>query len=206
MRTFTSQIRVYVENVRPISNKTATGAWLTLPATSQEIREVLDSLECKPGFNAGCKITKYEMGVDEVNKQLTEWENLEEVNYLAALINALDATDIKKMDAVMEGGLINIFNIKDMINLTYSLDNYELNTEVDDDESLGRYMASQYGYDDGPLNEYIDFARYGQDIRLNEGGEHTFWGYICPNRNYCLEKIYDGNINSIPDEYKIMLP
>ena len=57
----------------------------------------------------------------------------------------------------------------------------------------------------GALANYIDYDGFGRDIRYEEGG--VFWdnGYVRSNGGRFVD-IYDGDIENIPEEYRISSP
>lgn len=52
---------------------------------------------------------------------------------------------------------------------------------------------------------YIDYESFGRDIRYEEGGMFGDNGYVRSNGGHFVE-IYDGDIESIPEEYRINSP
>ena len=52
----------------------------------------------------------------------------------------------------------------------------------------------------GNLTNYIDYERFGRDIRLEESGTFTDRGYV-RNNGDTLNDDYDGM--NVPDEYKV---
>ena len=51
-----------------------------------------------------------------------EYESLDKLNYLAALIDELSLSDQEKLVAIMEAGCDEVSDIDDLINLTFNLD------------------------------------------------------------------------------------
>ena len=61
-----------------------------------------------------------------VQKMLGEYESLDKLNYLAALIDELSLSDQEKLVAIMEAGCDEVSDIDDLINLTFNLDCYDI--------------------------------------------------------------------------------
>ena len=57
----------------------------------------------------------------------------------------------------------------------------------------------------GALSNYIDYERFGRDIRFDESGVFTDHGYVRSNGGRFVD-IYDGKIENIPEEYRIQSP
>lgn len=100
-------------------------------------------------------------------------------------------------------------SVQDLINLTENMDCFDYLPGVTDDSDLGYYWIEESGcYDTkamGALSNYIDYESFGRDIRFNESGLFTDNGYIRLNGNHFVE-VYDGNIENIPEEYRIQSP
>lgn len=91
----------------------------------------------------------------------------------------------------------------DLINLTFNLDSYELMSGINDDYALGSMMADElYSEKElGPLSSYIDYERYGRDIRLEESGDFTSEGYI--RENGCVMNEFNG-IEDVPEDFLVI--
>ena len=94
--------------------------------------------------------------------------------------------------------------MKDLINLTDNLDCFDFMAGVNDDYDIGYYWVEESGcYDTknmGNLTNYIDYERFGRDIRLEECGTFAARGYVRNNGDRFNED-YDGI--TVPDEYKV---
>ena len=90
-----------------------------------------------------------------------------------------------------------------------NLDCFDFLAGVHNDYDLGYYWIEESGcYDTsnlGALANYIDYESFGRDIRYEEGGMFEDNGYVRSNGGRFVE-IYDGNIESIPEEYRISSP
>ena len=106
-------------------------------------------------------ITDYECPIYGVQKMLGEYESLDKLNYLAALIDELSLSDQEKLVAIMEAGCDEVSDIDDLINLTFNLDCYDIMPDINSESDLGYYYAHEAGIysekDLGPLANYIDY-------------------------------------------------
>jgi hypothetical protein len=108
-------------------------------------------------------------------------------------------------EAALESGeytssLYNLINLAGEDNLQ----GYGFLPGVHTDEDLGYYWiedSGNYRLDEmGNLANYFDYAAFGRDIRINEGGEYIGSGYICCQISR-LEEYYDGK--EVPEEYRV---
>ena len=103
----------------------------------------------------------------------------------------------------------NTGSVRELINLTENLDCFDFLAGVHNDYDLGYYWIEESGcYDTsklGTLANYIDYESFGRDIRYEEGGVFGDNGYVRSNGGRFVD-IYDGDIESIPEEYRISSP
>ena len=144
-------------------------------------------------------VTDYEAKIQGLRECLGEYESLEELNYLAALISELDAWEIEKLEGAIAYGE-STSSVKDLINLTQNLDSYEYLHGVENEDDLGRYHADSLSIPNH-LNPYIDFSAIGRDIALESGGVFTSRGYIEQSGERMIEH-YRG-IRDIPEQYRL---
>ena len=124
-------------------------------------------------------ITSFDGDVLGLYDYLTEYENIDELNHLACLLSEMSQSDLEKFEAVIDAGH-HTSNVKDLINLTYNLDCYDLYPDIADDEALGRLYLQEFGTIPVPeaLVDYIDYEAYGRDARINENGHFAPGGYV----------------------------
>ena len=103
----------------------------------------------------------------------------------------------------------NTGSVQELINLTENLDCFDYLSGVRNDYDLGYYWIEESGcYDTsnlGALANYIDYEGFGRDIRYEEGGVFGDNGYVRSNGSRFVD-IYDGDIENIPEEYRISSP
>ena len=89
------------------------------------------------------------------------------------------------------------------------MDCFDYLSGVTSDSDLGYYWIEESGcYDTrsmGALSNYIDYEGFGRDIRFEESGTFTDNGYVRLNGSRFVD-VYDGEIESIPEEYRIKSP
>ena len=195
-------IEAYITNLGKYVEGELCGEYLKLPATREAVEALLykigvDGVQYEEWF-----ITDYETEIDGLCEHMGEYESVDELNYLAVLLSEMNEWDIKKFEATVEYGEYT-GSVKDLINLAQNLDCYEHIPDVTDDEELGYYYTDGLGTLEVPdyLSNYIDYEAYGRDIRFDEGGEYTDYGYIVSNGD-SFKEYYSGQ-DDIPDAYKI---
>ena len=124
-------------------------------------------------------ITDYDCYVDGLYEMLGEYENLDELNYLASKLEELDDHDYEHFQAAMQ---VSDYtgSVKDLINLIDNLDKYEIYPGVEDYSDLGHYYIDEVGVMEIPehLANYIDYEAYGRDVAIDEMGQFTNYGYV----------------------------
>jgi antirestriction protein len=192
-------IEAFITNLGKYNEGELCGDYLKLPATKEEVKALLAKICVDGVLYEEFFITDYETDIEGLYDRLGEYESLDELNYLAALLEGMDEWDIEKFSAALEYGEYTE-NVRDLINLAQNLECYGYYPGIMDAEDLGRY----YGDDllDVPehLTNYIDYESFGRDISLDCGGVFANTGYIESNHDTFIEH-YDGR--HIPEEYCI---
>lgn len=202
--------KVFITNLGKYNEGYLLGEWVTLPTTRDELKEVFKRIGIgrKDEFGQTYEewfITDYEVPtcVSDVYDQLGEYEDLDLLNYLAARFDEMEDYELDVYEAVLEAGISDGTDLVDLINLTFNLDSYELMSGINDDYALGSMMADElYSEKElGPLSSYIDYERYGRDIRLEESGDFTSEGYI--RENGCVMNEFNG-IEDVPEDFLVI--
>ncbi len=153
--------------------------WLQVPFTDSELLFTLKEIGINKEYEEYF-ISDFET---ELNFNIGEYQNLEKLNYVIDEIETLDTYDYEKFKVCLdyEGISDNLDYVYDLI---YTLDDY-IWIDVSSDSDLGHYYIEDAGIYDissmGNLAHYIDYAAFGRDIRLNEGGQYGIRGYVCKN-------------------------
>ena len=179
MPVLDGDFEAFVTNLGKYNEGELVGEWVKLPTTEEEMKKVFEriGIGSKDEFGQPYEewfITDYECPIYGVQKMLGEYESLDKLNYLAARIEDLSSWEQEELVAIMESGCDEVSDIDDLINLTYNLDCYEVMPGIRDESDLGYYYVHEAGIyseqDLGPLASYIDYERFGSDIRMDEGG------------------------------------
>ena len=127
--------------------------------------------------------------------QLGEYENLDELNYLASKLMELDDCELDRLEAAMEVA-DETGSVKDIINLIDNPEKYEVYP--------GRYYADEmvYIHLTDEVRDYFDYEAYGRDMAINDGGHYTSYGYVKDSQDP-FKEYYNGEPENIPEEYRI---
>jgi antirestriction protein len=192
-------IEAYLVNLGWLNAGIAHGEPLRFPADFETVQSRLRKINGLDGRH-DIALSDYRADIPGLAKCLSPYENLDELNYLAHLLQGMESYDRAKFAAAVEHGEYS-GTVEDLINLAWNLDCYNLYTGVRSTEDLGRLRS------EGRLNLpddcrfYFDYAAYGEDVSINEGGVFSNAGYIHNNRSSFITH-YDGR--QVPEEYRVL--
>ena len=199
----------FITNLGKYNEGELVGEWVKFPTTAEELKEVFKRIGIgqKDDFGQPYEewfITDYDCYVDGLYDKLGEYENLDELNYLASKLDEMSDSEYAQFQAGMEMG-DHCGSLQEIINLTENLDCYEVYPDIHDYDDLGRYYIEELDVMQVPehLQNYIDYEAYGRDVALEENGTFTDQGYVRDTGD-SFHEYYDGERGSIPDEYRVM--
>ena len=199
----------FITNLGKYNEGELVGEWVKFPTTAEELKEVFKRIGIgqKDDFGQPYEewfITDYDCYVDGLYGKLGEYENLDELNYLASKLDEMSESEYAQFQAGMEMG-DHCGSLQEIINLTENLDCYEVYPDIHDYDDLGRYYIEELDVMQVPehLQNYIDYEAYGRDVAIDENGAFTDQGYV-RDTGYSFHEYYDGERGSIPDEYRVM--
>ena len=199
----------FITNLGKYNEAELVGEWVKFPTTAEELKEVFKRIGIgqKDDFGQPYEewfITDYDCYVDGLYSKLGEYENLDELNYLASKLDEMSESEYAQFQAGMEMG-DHCGSLQEIINLTENLDCYEVYPDIHDYDDLGRYYIEELDVMQVPehLQNYIDYEAYGRDVALEENGTFTDQGYVRDTGD-SFHEYYDGERGSIPDEYRVM--
>ena len=199
----------FITNLGKYNEGELVGEWVMFPTTAEEMKEVFKRIGIGQRDDFGQPyeewfITDYDCYVDGLYSKLGEYENLDELNYLASKLDEMSDSEYAQFQAGMEMG-DHCGSLQEIINLTENLDCYEVYPHIEDYDDLGRYYIEELEVMQVPehLQNYIDYEAYGRDVAMDENGSFTDQGYVRDTGDRFCE-YYDGERGSIPDEYRVM--
>ena len=203
---------VFITNLGKYNEGNLIGEWVKFPTTEEELKKVFERIGIVPGAPDGYGghyeewfITDYDCYVPGLTEaaQLGEYENLDELNYLASKLMELDDCELDRLEAAMEVA-DETGSVKDIINLIDNPEKYEVYPGIENDEDLGRYYADEmvYIHLTDEVRDYFDYEAYGRDMAINDGGHYTSYGYVKDSQDP-FKEYYNGEPENIPEEYRI---
>ena len=190
--------------ITPLDNQKTTGEWVPFPTTPENLRDVFARLDIGPSDWSIANVEAHIYGIRDV---IWHCDSLDELNYLAAKLEELDADSIGTFQSVIEIDE-HCDSVAELINLTGNLDCYNVQAEIADYDDLGRHVLfdrDSYSYDRNTLDaleDYIDFEGFGRAIAEGEDGKLAEGCYICPSGCPFVDS-YDGDPTTIPEEYRV---
>ena len=205
-------IEAYITNLGKYNEGKLVGEWVRFPTTEEKMKKVFERIGIEPGAPDGYGghyeewfITDYDCYVPGLMEaaRLAEYENLDELNFLASKIMELDDCELDRFEAAMEVA-DETGSVKDIINLIDNPEKYEVYPGIENDEDLGHYYIEELGsiHLTDEVRDYFDYEAYGRDIAISEAGHYTSYGYVKDSQDPFKEP-YDGDPENIPDEYKV---
>ena len=205
-------IEAYITNLGKYNEGKLVGEWVRFPTTEEKMKKVFERIGIEPGAPDGYGghyeewfITDYDCYVPGLMEaaRLGEYENLDELNFLASKIMELDDCELDRFEAAMEVA-DETRSVKDIINLIDNPEKYEVYPGIENDEDLGHYYIEELGsiHLTDEVRDYFDYEAYGRDIAISEAGHYTSYGYVKDSQDPFKEP-YDGDPENIPDEYKV---
>ena len=199
----------FITNLGKYNEGELVGEWVKFPTTAEELKKVFDRIGIgqKDDFGQPYEewfITDYDCYVGALYDKLGEYENLDELNYMASKLEEMGQGEYAQFQAAMEVG-DHSGSLQEIINLTDNLDCYDLYPSIQDYDDLGRYYIEELDAMQVPehLRNYIDYEAYGRDVAMDESGDFTDLGYVRDTGD-TFHEYYDGEPGSIPEEYRVM--
>ena len=194
-------IEAFVTNLGKYNEGELCGEYLKLPAEKEDVKALFARIGVDGILYEEFFITDYRTDIDGLCRYMGEYESIDELNYLANMLDELDDRDLAKFEAALDYGEY-VSDVEQLINLAQNLDCYDIYPDVMNEEDLGVYYAGEIGTLSIPehLENYIDYEAYGRDMSINEGGVFTSNGYIV-DRGDSFTEHYKGR--HIPDDYRI---
>ena len=164
------EFKIYVANLGKYNEGEMVGEWINLPATEEELEEVLDRIGINEEYEE-IFIPAYE---NEFDYKVDEYDNLDELNEIAYKLDNLTTDEEEKIKAGLE-----LWSFDEIYNY---LDDIVLLKDVNTDYDLGYYWVEESGCYDldklGMLRNYINYEAFGRDVRIETDGGFTSYGWI----------------------------
>ena len=200
-----AQFSILIGNRSRFEAGDASGYWLDLPATKEQLHEAMQNVGITADNPQDFSIRGYSDDPDNhiaLPYEMVCSADVDELNFLAARLHQLTPAEIGELNAAAQrqNGFENIGQI---IDYTYNVDYFVHIPEVHTPRDLGDYYLNKSGMVDMP-EEWkggIDLAAFGKYVAEQEKGAFTEYGYIVESGDE-WERHFEGR--DVPGEYKIM--
>ena len=153
--------------------------------------ELLEVLEIGDAVKADCKVEKIDSFYTVLKRTEMLTVNAEELNYLAKRLDSFDTGEAAQFQAMAHK--LELFELKDLINLTFCCQQATVITDFSDLAAVGRdhYMNLHGGSAGVDELNALDGKKTAWQLIENGGGTITPYGVVYDN-GMKLEQIYDG--------------
>ena len=153
--------------------------------------ELLEALEIGDAVKADCKVEKIDSFYTVLKRVEMLTVNAEELNYLAKRLDSFDTGEAAQFQAMAHK--LELFELKDLINLTFCCQQATVITDFSDLAAIGRdhYMNLHGG--SASVDELNALDDKGTARQLIESGSGTVTPYgVVYDNGMKLEQVYDG--------------
>ena len=155
--------------------------------------DLLEALEIGDAVKADCKVTKIDSFYTVLKRTEMLTVNVEELNYLAKRLESFDIGEAAQFQAMAHK--LELFELKDLINLTFCCQQATVITDFSDLAAVGRdhYMNLHGGSASVDELNKLDGEETARRLIENGGGTITPYGVVYDN-GMKLEQVYDGRL------------
>ena len=153
--------------------------------------ELLAAMEIGDAVKADCKVEKIDSFYTVLKRAEMLAVNVEELNYLAKRLESFDTGEAAQFQAMAHK--LELFELKDLINLTFCCQQATVITDFSDLAAVGRdhYMNLHGGSAGVDELNALDGKKTAWQLIENGGGTITPYGVVYDN-GMKLEQVYDG--------------
>ena len=153
--------------------------------------ELLAALEIGDAVKADCKVEKINSFYTVLKRAEMLAVNVEELNYLAKRLDSFDTGEAAQFQAMAHK--LELFELKDLINLTFCCQQATVITDFSDLAAVGRdhYMNLHGGSAKTEELDALDGKGIARQLIENGGGTITPYGVVYDN-GMKLDQLYDG--------------
>ena len=153
--------------------------------------ELLEALEIGDAIKVDCKVEEVDSFFSVLKRTEMLTVNVEELNYLAKRLDSFDTGEVAQFQAMAHK--LDLFELKDLINLTFCCQQATVITDFSDLAAVGRnhYMNLHGGCAKTEELNALDGEETARRLIENGGGTITPYGVVYDN-GMKLEPVYDG--------------
>ena len=153
--------------------------------------ELLEALEIGDAVKADCQVQEINSFYSVLKRTEMLTVNVEELNYLAKRLDSFDTGEAAQFQAMAHK--LELFELKDLINLTFCCQQATVITDFSDLNTVGRdhYINLHGGCAKTEELDALDGEETARRLIENGGGTITPYGVVYDN-GMKLEQVYDG--------------
>ncbi len=182
-------ITVTIENVNFPNSQCIN---ITFPIDEKIMMNKLKDININNYITNHCRVVEIKGMIPALSVLENSLIDVDEMNYLARRIESFDKYERAKFQGVVAAE--NICKMKDLINLTFNLNNYTIVTDFSDLYSIGtnHYLDKNvcYAVDE---KDKIDFETIGRNLLNRGNGKITPYGVLFSSQ-LPFEEVYDGRM------------
>ena len=180
------------------------GYWLSLPTSAEQVQEALKEIHITTDNQQDLFIGGFSAPEGkplELPEDLIKAASVDELNFLAAQLQKLDAVELAELNAAMQSPA-KMQTIGQLLDYAENTDCFVL-INAKDNHSLGEYYLNDSGLFvvPDPWKPAIDTERLGSFIASEEQGTFTDYGYILRTSDE-WQRVHEGQ--PVPEEYRVM--
>ena len=180
------------------------GYWLSLPTSAEQVQEALKEIHITADNQQDLFIGGFSAPEGkplELPEDLIKAASVNELNFLAAQLQRLDAVELAELNAAMQSPA-KMQTIGQLLDYAENTDCFVL-INAKDNRSLGEYYLNDSGLFvvPDPWKPAIDTDRLGSFIANEEQGTFTDYGYILRTSDE-WQRVHEGQ--PVPEEYRVM--
>ena len=180
------------------------GYWLSLPTSAEQVQEALKEIHITTDNQQDLFIGGFSAPEGkplELPEDLIKAASVDELNFLAAQLQKLDAVELAELNAAMHSPA-KMQTIGQLLDYAENTDCFVL-INAKDNRSLGEYYLNDSGLFvvPDPWKPAIDTDRLGSFIANEEQGTFTDYGYILRTSDE-WQRVHEGQ--PVPEPYRVM--
>jgi len=182
------------------------GLWFSLPTTTEKLQAALREIGISTDNPQDFFLYGYRSPQKrpiKLPRDMVLSAGMDELNFLAARLEKLDATELTELNAALTSPQSDFHNIGQIIDYPENVDFYVHLPDVTSTGQLGDYYLNRSGMVDMPeeWKAGILLPRFGLHIANTEHGVFTDYGYLVKSGDE-WQRVHEGQ--PVPEQYRVM--
>ena len=182
------------------------GLWFSLPTTTEKLQAALREIGISADNPQDFFLYDYRSPQErpiKLPRDLVLSADVDELNFLAARLEKLDAAELAELNAALTSPQSNFHSIGQIIDYPGNVDYYVHLPDVTGTGQLGDYYLNRSGMVDMPeeWKAGIFLPRFGLHIANTEHGVFTDYGYLVKSGDE-WQRVHEGQ--PVPEKYRVM--